>query len=133
MCGPRSAWRQTGAMKGVQPTFCTCALPPHSLSPSISPLTIHSAQGDAPQVWIGLGQLRDISRHLGMSGERKQNRNMDIERGNRAAEVQGQENLLDKSENSVFFRPMGSLLPVVPRDTQVLSPRRAYLPVALFL
>lgn len=71
MCGPRSAWRQTGAAKGV--SLCSAPVPclPF-LSPSISPLTIHSAQGDTPQVWIGLGQLRDIGRHLGMSGERKQ-------------------------------------------------------------
>lgn len=58
-------------MKGISlcsaPVLC---LP--FLSPSILPLTIHSAQGDTPQVWIGFGQLRDVGRHLGMSGETKQ-------------------------------------------------------------
>lgn len=41
-----------------------------------------------------------------MGTENRQNRDMDVERGNRA-EVQGQENLVDKSENSVFCRATG--------------------------
>lgn len=103
---PTECLQQTGAAKRV--SLCSAPVPCLPvLSPGISPLTIHSAQGDTPQVRVRLGQLGNIGCHLGVSGERKQTeQGYGCREGNRA-EVQGQETLLDKSENSVFCRATG--------------------------
>lgn len=108
---------QISTMKGL--SLCSAPVPclPF-LSPSISPLTIHRAQGDAPQVWIGLGQLRDVGCHLGMSGETKQTEwRYGCRRG---TEMRVRVRIKVKILSSAVQQ--GSLMPVVPRDPH-LSPR----------